>query len=441
MARTSLIILASLASYVVAVPTPVSPLSDRAALAEPAEFTGNPTPGGGQGSYKDSPHFRIYNAPSTSVADKGISLLESAYTCFITNLGYRSTGLSYKAANDNGPWYKMNIYSHDSLPGAAGTMGSDYGTGLAFIDVDDNYIGTAAVIVHEWGHALTYVEKNWVDQGNTGAWWETVANFIADTYITSPLCASARSAYSQPEGASTVDLRKVIGDSFQVIVDGSVNTGNYYEAWPLFSYLTYNPDNYSGLGTDTLKNLWRQYSLKSNETPLHTLQRLLGSANTVQKVVARYWARMAYVDIGYAKGQQAFTSIRSSLNYANLDSTGSGNYRVKSARQPKYFGSNIIPLKFSSSSGGTVSVKVAVVSGSASTAYTATLAVRNKSSGAVRYIDVVSGSGSATVSSTEEASLVVVNTPAQLYTYDPFKITGDVAKGLDYTVQITGATA
>jgi hypothetical protein len=40
----------------------------------------------------------------------------------------------------------------------------------------------------------------------------------------------------------------------------------------------------------------------------------------------------------------------------------------------------------------------------------------------------------------EEASLVVVNTPAMLIQYDPFSISGDVARGLDYTVQLTGAT-
>jgi hypothetical protein len=54
---------------------------------------------------------------------------------------------------------------------------------------------------------------------------------------------------------------------------------------------------------------------------------------------------MVYVDIGHQQGQQMFTSMRSRLNFANLDSAGNGAYRVKAARQPKYMGANIIPLK------------------------------------------------------------------------------------------------
>jgi hypothetical protein len=34
----------------------------------------------------------------------------------------------------------------------------------------------------------------------------------------------------------------------------------------------------------------------------------------------------------------------------------------------------------------------------------------------------------------------VVNTPSALIQYDPFSISGDVARGLDYQVQLTGAT-
>ena len=71
--------------------------------------------------------------------------------------------------------------------------------------------------------------------------------------------------------------------------------------------------------------------------------------------------------------------------------------------------------------------------------FTATLAIR-ASGGAVRYVELANGSGSATIANGEEASLVVVNTPATLYQYDPFSISGDAARGLDYQVQLTGAT-
>jgi hypothetical protein len=62
------------------------------------------------------------------------------------------------------------------------------------------------------------------------------------------------------------------------------------------------------------------------------------------------------------------------------------------------------------------------------------------SGGSVRYEDLPGGSGQAEIAAGEDASRVVVNTPATLYLYDPFSIGGDVARGLDYQVQLTGAT-
>lgn len=153
----------------------------------------------------------------------------------------------------------------------------------------------------------------------------------------------------------------------------------------------------------------------------------------MQKVVGRYWAHMAYVDIGHAKAQTLFTSQRKSLNYANLDNNGNGKYTVKAARAPRYMGANIIPLK---ATGTAISV---AVTGPSSGSYTATLAIKG-SNGAVRYVDVVTGSGSVTLASGEEASIVIANTPA-LVQYDAFNIPADLNKGLSYSIQLTGATA
>ncbi|GAP91703.1 putative dockerin type 1 [Rosellinia necatrix] len=403
-----------------------------AAAAPPATFTANPNVGPGGSTFTDSAHFRVYGATG-SQATESLNMLEGAYDCYVNTLGWRSTGLSYNSANDDGPFYKVNLYSVASLPGAAGVMHSDATTGLAWLEVQQDYITVPGVVVHEWGHGITYTERYWVDQGRTGAWWETVANWIADTYKTSSLCASARSSHGQSATDTEINLQKVIGDSYQVIVDGSANTGNYYEAWPFLAYLTSNPDGYAGLGQTAVRDMIRQYSQGSNETPLHALDRI-ATSNTAQQIVARYWARMAYVDIGHATAQQVFLQQRSSINYANLDSQGSGTYKVKSARQPRYMGASIIPLTKSGSA--TVTAQV-----TASQAFTATLAVRNTSSGVTRYVDLASGSGSTTVSSSEEASLVVVNTPASLILFDPFSLTSDVQAGLDYTVTLTGATA
>ncbi|KAI0400012.1 hypothetical protein F4802DRAFT_513382 [Xylaria palmicola] len=403
------------------------------AAAPPATFTANPSIGPGGSTYTDSAHFRVYGETGTR-ASQALNMLEGAHDCFVNTLGWRSTGLSYNADNDDGPFTKVNLYSVASLPGAAGVMHSDYVTGMSYLEVQRDFVQVPTVVVHEWGHGLTYAERYWVDQGRTGAWWEPLANWVADTYKTSPLCASARAAHGQSATATEINLHKVLGDSYQVLVDGSANTGNYYESWPFLAYLTANPDAFAGLGTTAVRDMIRQYSRGSNETPLHSLDRV-ATGNTAQQIVARYWARMAYVDIGHATAQQVFLAQRGSISYANLDAQGSaGTYKVKSARQPRYMGANIIPLK--KSGAATVTAKV-----TASKPFTATLAVRNTSSGATRYVDLANGSGSTAVSAAEEASLVVVNTPTTLIQYDPFSLGSDVQAGLDYTVTLTGATA
>jgi hypothetical protein len=364
--------------------------------------------------------------------------LEAAYSCFIGDLGWRSTGLSFNSNNDSGPWYKVNVYRVNNLTGAAANTGTDSSAGLSFLNVVTQYLTEPSVTVHEFGHAMTYAARYWIDQTRTGAWWETIANFVADTYLTSTECAAARTRYSESDAKTLVDLGKVISDSFQVIVDGTQNSGNYYQAWPFLTYMFFNPDNITGLGHSIFPDVWNKYSRNSDETPLHVLNRLVQPGTTIQAVVGRYWARMAYVDIGHAKMAAQFTSQRKSLNYANLDSQGSGKYRVKSARQPLYMGANIIPLKIQGSSGATVAVNVTTTS---NMPFTASLAVRSTSGGAVRYIALANGGGQTSVAAGEEASLVIVNTPSTLYLYDPFKLTSDVKKGLDYTLQITGATA
>ncbi|KAI3391520.1 hypothetical protein diail_7182, partial [Diaporthe ilicicola] len=393
--------------------TPVhKPATPARQAAAPATFTANPSIGPGGSTFTDSAHFRVYGATGTT-ATNALNMLEAAYSCFVDTLAWRSSGLSYNDASDAGPWTKVNVYSVSTLPGAAGVMNSDYNTGMSWLEVVNTDLAVPGVTVHEYGHGLTYHEKNWVNQGRTGAWWETVAEWVADTYKTSPLCDSARSKYGQSTSATEINLSKVIGDSFQVLVDGSSESGNYYEAWPFLSFLTYNLDNFAGLGTNTIRESFRQYSKGSNETPLHTFARLSTGA-TIQTVIGRYWARMAYVDIGHPTAQSVFLSQRGQINYTNLDSQGNGVYKVKAARQPRYMGANIIPLKKS----GAVSVTAKITT---SGAYTATIAVRDTSSGATRYVDFASGSASTSVTSSEEASVVVANTPA-LIQYDPFSL-------------------
>jgi hypothetical protein len=259
-----------------------------------------------------------------------------------------------------------------------------------------------------------------------------VANWVADTYLTSPLCERARTRFGIQPGATIIDLNRVISSAHMLIVSNQ----NYYEAWPFLTYLTTNLDGYPGLGRAAVTNLMRNHP-RNNETPLHVLERIAAPVKA-QTVLGRYWARMAYLDIGHQRAQEAFFSRRGSLNFANLDAAGTGTWRVKAARRPAYGGANIIPLTGASN----VSVQITNLgNGRTESNFTATLSIRSNS-GAVRYVDLPNGTGQATVASNEEASLVVVNTPNTLYQYDAFQTTASSPEsiGLNYEVRLTGAT-
>ncbi|KAF4470288.1 hypothetical protein FALBO_2804 [Fusarium albosuccineum] len=358
------------------------------AQAAPATYTANPNVGPGGSNFKDSAHFRIYGGSAES-ASQAIDMLEGAYDCF------------------------TNVYSVDVLEGAAGVMHSDYETGLAWLEVVNEYLAVPGVTVHEYGHGMHYHQKTWVDQGRTGAWWETLTNWVANTYKTSDICATARKNHNQEATNTEIELQKVLGDAHQ----------------PFLTYLTNNPDQFAGLGQDTIRQLMLQYKEGSNKTPLHTLARVSQNA-TVGDIVGRYWARMANVDIGHPSAHELFVAQKDSINFANVESSGSG-YKPKSGREPRYMGANIIPLTVSGSS---VSVKVA-----SDSEFVATVVIYREG-GESSYVTLANGAATVSVKSGEQVSVVVANAPAEPILYDSFNLSADVSKGLDYTLTLTGAT-
>ncbi|KAF5724532.1 hypothetical protein FMUND_706 [Fusarium mundagurra] len=410
-----------------ALPQAVTQTADTPTAVE--TYTANPNIGPGGSNFKDSAHFRIY-AGSADATAQTLEMLEAAYECFVGTLKWRSPGLSFNDENDSGPKYKTNIYTVGDLGSAAGVMHSDQATGMAYLEVVDQYLAVPGVTVHEYGHGMHYHQKAWVNQGRTGAWWETLANWVADTYKTSDICAPARKNHNQETAPTEIELKKVLGDSHQVIVDGSVDTGNYYQAWPFLAYLTYNPDDFAGLGQDTIRQLQLQYEKDSNETPLHTLARVSQNA-TVGDIVGRYWARMAYVDIGHPTAQEVFFQQRADIPFANMETAGTGSYKPMADRQPRYMGANIIPLDVT---GTSLEVKV-----SADAEFVATIAIYREG-GESSYVTLTDGTGTVPVQAGDDVSVVVANAPAKPILYDGFNLSAEVSKGLDYTITITGAT-
>jgi hypothetical protein len=155
-------------------------IAETMAQAPPPEFQAA-NAGGGGASFKDSAHFRVFDAPE-NVVKATLDMMEGAYDCFVEKLGWRSSGLSINnyssTADATGPFYKTNIYAVPNLGNAAGVMMSDAKLGVSFVKVIQRQVQDPRVTVHEYGHALTYHERNWMEQKNTGAWWEPLGKPI-----------------------------------------------------------------------------------------------------------------------------------------------------------------------------------------------------------------------------------------------------------------------
>ena len=192
----------------------------------------------------------------------------------------------------------------------------------------------------------------------------------------------------------------------------------------------------AGLGEDTVRRMLSSHP-RNNETPLHVLERV-AAPDSVQAIIGRYWAHMAYLDIGHPKAREAFFENRHRLNFSNLDPMGNQTYRVKPDRQPAYGGANIHPLRITGN--GAVGIYVGNLgNGLPESNFTATLAIRSGED--VRYVALPDGYGEAMIQPGEEVSLVVANTPDTLYQYDAFNSSSSSRemRGLNYEATLTGA--
>ncbi|KAE8392546.1 hypothetical protein BDV23DRAFT_181477 [Aspergillus alliaceus] len=173
-----------------------------------------PNVGPGGTSFKDSNHFRLYPSERSS-ADAVLTMLEAAYSCFVGDLGWMMTEIPYGADSSTvTTFWKENIYEVSDLGSTADVQKSDANTGLS--------------------------------------WLEVIPSSLAD-----PMVTVHQTKYNQPTGDTMIELNKVIGDSFQVIVDATTRSENYYQAWPFFTYLTSNPDKFERLGSDAVRELFQ----------------------------------------------------------------------------------------------------------------------------------------------------------------------------------------
>ncbi|HEY0892004.1 MAG TPA: DUF6055 domain-containing protein, partial [Cellvibrio sp.] len=389
----------------------------------------------GNAVFKDSNRFRLYYGADNKRGPKGnlgthsdadvtrmLEHMEKVYDYFVRDRGFKSPAQSIHANRPGS--FKINVYSVTDID-AGGFMGYNGTAGLSYLVMRSNLLNVDSISTHEFGHGITLAEAIWIDKARTGAWWETTAEWFADTYM-SPITNSTNFDVNSLHAASNLTI---------------AHKDNLYQAWPFLNYLSNNPDNYTNLGRDAVRNLIRAH--QGQETPLHSLARLV-QPTSIKTLVGRYRARIAYGDIGHPLVQQKVlaaqrdTSFRTRA-YRNLESIGSNMYRVLEARKPQFTGSNIIPLTATGS--GDINIQVTNLgNGLSDSNFTAIVAIK-ATNNSVRYVDLANGAGSFQLASGEEASLVVTNTPDSLYLYNAFESTSTNPEsiGLNYQVQILGA--
>ncbi|PNS15229.1 hypothetical protein CAC42_8230 [Sphaceloma murrayae] len=430
-------------------PSSSSSTSTNRLTGTPAVFAAAPYPSNMKGWYDfngtseySSPHFTIWN--STEEDTKiGLQIVEATYDCFVNQQGWRNPGVSIYDDPETGPFYKVNIFTTPNVPsaGASGVATGDYNTGLGFFFLIPEVVNNSGTPSHEFGHVLTWAQNQWWNQSRAMGWAETIAQYVSMAYQVHPICASSRAAYNQSSGWGFWPFYPAVytSYSYNTLID-STSPGNEYQAWPWLFYLHDNPDAYPSLGPNTMLNLFKAYKVNSNETPFHTLSRV-AAPQTSQDLVARYWARMAFVDFTTTDyWQYVWNVTRHRLDYNNTLLESEGVWRVQEAKRPLYMGASIVPLNVT---GGEVSLRV-----DASAVFTATLAVRS-SDNTVKYtvLSNTTAKGSAAfaqrvsvaVGTGQEAMLVVANTPNDLLLYETHDLSGSVAVGLDWSATISGA--
>lgn len=298
-----------------------------------------------------SEHFQIFwgNDDQTGlVNDEFVQLnlesLEQYRTLYTTELGMRDS--SQSIFEPDGQHYKTNIYmTNTGLPDfESGWAYTSYEplTGFAYIFIDPAAMvqldGTnPGSLAHEYGHVLTYHQDGWNDNEIAGPWWESVANWFKEQYL------------STLETPTTHFFLPYLRNMNLTIPHGRM----YYESWILLQYLSENPDGFDGFGQDFISRL--QTESEPNEYPFDTIERITGC--DMKAVIGSFAKRMATLDFEHKDLylQNLDTALSDpfvwQLIYTQPQPSPDhwGYYMVPAEKAPMQTGLNVIPLNIEGS--------------------------------------------------------------------------------------------
>lgn len=366
-------------------------------------------------NYVESEHFVIFygnNDTTGKVNDeflqRNLKEYEQLWHCYGEFLGMENMNVDIYGRSSQK--YKTNVYltytGLDQYPDGWAFMSAEDGYGIEIISpeamLDD------LTIAHEFGHVVTMQQKAWVDQDITGAWWEPLANWFREMYLSSEYyTGSTKTCWFEP----------YIRNMSLTLPHGR----NYYEVWPFLVYLSYNPDNLPGLGIDAVKRIISE--AQPNEHPFDTITRLFGT--DAQTVFGHYAKRMATFDFGAQQAYQdefskklAASPFYWNLFYTVLQDNGTGWLQVPQEEAPMQSGINIVPLQIT---GGQISAQFRGASDDENAAWQACI-VTVDANGNESYSDLFGSGQSVSVSaeSAVSAYLTVSAMPKELVKVNAF---------------------
>ncbi len=341
--------------------------------------------------------------------------MEACWDVYMNDLAMEPPTQSVELNLRDGNEYKVNIY----LSGTGlspftddwAYMGYDR-DGFAFmfccVGAMQNSPNPSWVLPHEFGHVVTAHQRGWNSNKYVQSWWESIGNWFREQFLYSDY-------YSQwvtdPAGGTDYFETYMKNLSFTPIL-GRDN----YASWAFLQYLTENPDNLEGYGSDFMKNMMQQG--KRDEYPYLEIDRLAPA--DLKDTLGHYAKRMATLDLKMQdryRARQNQLLARGEWNwdeiYTLLEKTTykENYYTVPTERAPQQMGLNIIPLEVT---GDTINISLEGLTNIKGADWRACIVIEQHD-GKTRYSDLFSDGDSASMTfdknSDAAAYLTVTATP------------------------------
>ncbi len=345
-------------------------------------------------NYWESEHFQFiwgsYGTDSSRVTQEFLEgnakHLEACWDVYMNHLQMAPPTQSVNLSLRDGNEYKTNIYISgtglEAFTDDWAYMSYDSGGfGYMFCCVDSMAYDTPSwVMPHEFAHVVTAHQLGWNENKYTYAWYETMGNWFREQFLYSDYYAP----WVESVGGT---------DFFETYMKNLCFTfpfgRDYYAAWPFLQYLTENPDNLEGYGTDFVKTMLQEG--QRDEYPLTMIDRLAPA--DMKDTLGHFAKRMATLDLAQqdryrARLSQLFWNGAWNWGeiYTPLDrSTDDPNYyTVPTERAPQQAGINLVPLK---PTGDTISVTLEGLTKVQGADWRACIVVE-QSDGTTRYSDL-----------------------------------------------------